>query len=124
MKSSRFLALWIALAASSALAAPVPADQLARPPADAIGYSILSPAGKHGSVSYWTASDGSLMGRLSLVLRGQKWEEDERIRLAPDGAIADYALRGSSPNGDVAETFAVAGGEARWQSPVDKGQAA
>jgi imidazolonepropionase-like amidohydrolase len=117
------LASILLAATAAAAAAQVPPDQLARPPADALGYTVLSPAGRHGSIAYWTAPDGSLKGRYSLVLRGQVWEEDETVRLGADGALADYELRGSSPSGDVAESFRVAGGEARWRSQVDSGAA-
>jgi len=79
--------------------AQVPADQLAKPPADARVFSIQSTAGKHGTVWEWTAPDGTLMARLNFVLRGQVWDEDEAIKLGPDGAISDYTLRGSSPSG-------------------------
>jgi imidazolonepropionase-like amidohydrolase len=108
---------------AAAATAQVPADQLAKPPADAIRFTIMSTAGKHGEVSEWTASDGTLMGRLNMVLRGQVWDEDEAIRLGADGAIASYQLRGSSPNGDVGESFSVANGIARWKSPIDSGSA-
>src|SRR4051812_4980142 len=118
----RLLAITLALSASTAWA-QVPADQLAKPPADAEHFVIMSTAGKHGEASEWTAPDGRRMGRLSLVLRGQVWEEDEATRYGADGMIADYALRGSSPQGDVGETFTVAGGQARWKSPVDGGSA-
>ena len=33
-------------------------------------------------------------------------------------------LRGVSPQGDVGETFTVAGGKASWKSPIDGGSAA
>jgi len=108
---------------STAAAAQLPASELATPPADARQFTILSIAGKHGTVSNWTAPDGTLMGRLSLNLRGQVWEQDEATRLGADGAIADYRLRGTSPNGDVGETFGMAGGTASWKSPFDSGSA-
>ena len=115
-------ALALVFGASAALA-QVPVDQLAKPPADATQFTIMSTAGQHGSVSEWTAPDGSLMARLHLVLRGQVWDEDEAIKVGSDGAIARYELRGSSPNGDVGETFTVANGTATWKSQVDQGSA-
>lgn len=113
-------ALGMVVSAGAAMA-QVPADQLAKPPADAQVFSIVSTAGRHGTAWKWTAPDGTLMARMNLVLRGQVWDEDEAIRLGPDGAIRDYALRGSSPSGDVAESFHVAGGTAHWKSPIDAG---
>jgi len=114
-------ALALVLAAKSI--GQVPADQLAKPPADATQFTIMSTAGQHGSISEWTAPDGTLMGRLHLVLRGQVWDEDEAVKVGSDGAISNYELRGSSPSGDVAETFAVTGGTATWKSQIDHGSA-
>lgn len=120
----RHLFTALAFLFASGAAAQTPTADLAKPPADAERFSIVSSAGQHGSVQYWTAPDGALMGRMSLLLRGQAWEEDETVRLGPDGAISDYQLRGSSPNGDVAESFHVVGGQATWKSQVDSGSAA
>ncbi|MBW8745352.1 MAG: amidohydrolase family protein [Sphingomonas sp.] len=120
MRALAGTALGLILGASAAMA-QVPVDQLAKPPADAKIFSILSSAGKHGTVWEWTAPDGTLMARMNLVLRGQVWDEDEAIKLGADGAISDYTLRGNSPNGDVAESFHVANGVANWKSPIDGG---
>lgn len=116
------VAAGLALSAGSSWA-QVPADQLAKPPADAKRYVIMSTAGKHGEASEWTAADGTRWARASLVLRGQVWEIDEAVKLGPDGMVERYVARGVSPQGDVAETFAVAGGKAEWKSPIDKGAA-
>jgi imidazolonepropionase-like amidohydrolase len=115
----------VALALSAGASwAQVPVEQLAKPPADAKRYVIMSTAGKHGEASEWTAADGTRWARASLVLRGQVWEIDESVKLGPDGMVAQYTARGVSPQGDVGETFAVAGGKAEWKSPIDKGSAA
>ena len=111
------------LFAPTLCAAQVPVAELAKPPTDARQYTIMSTAGKHGAVSQWTAPDGTLMARMSVLLRGQVWEEDEEIRLGADGAITSYQLRGSSPNGDVGETFSITAGTASWKSPFDSGTA-
>jgi imidazolonepropionase-like amidohydrolase len=108
---------------ATAASAQTPVAELARPPADAQQYSIVSSAGRHGEVRWWKAADGTLTARMSLLLRGQAWEEDETVRLGPDGAIADYRMRGSSPQGDVAETFSVVDGKAGWKSQIDAGSA-
>jgi imidazolonepropionase-like amidohydrolase len=117
------VAIGLALSAAASWA-QVPADQLAKPPADARHYVIMSTAGKHGEASEWTAADGTRMGRFSLVLRGQVWEVDEASRYGADGMLDRYELRGVSPQGDVGETFTVAGGQAKWKSPIDAGSAA
>jgi len=119
----RMVGTALALVLAAKAIGQVPADQLAKPPADAAQLTIMSTAGQHGSISEWTAPDGTLMGRLHLVLRGQVWDEDEAVKVGSDGAIAKYELRGSSPNGDVAETFAIAGGTATWKSQIDHGSA-
>jgi hypothetical protein len=106
---------------ATAAAAQLPVAELAVPPADARQLSMISMAGKLGAISTWTTPDGTLMARMSLNLRGQIWEEDEATRLGVDGAIADYRLRGTSPNGDVGETFSIASGVASWKSPFDAG---
>src|SRR3712207_4771690 len=115
---------WI-VAAGLALSAAVswaqtPVDQLAKPPADAKRFVIMSTAGKHGEASEWTAPDGTRWARSSLVLRGQVWEIDESVKLGPDGMIERYTARGVSPQGDVAETFALAGGRAEWTSQIGR----
>jgi imidazolonepropionase-like amidohydrolase len=113
----------LALVLAAKAGCQIPADQLAKPPADATRFTIMSTAGQHGAIDEWTAPDGTLMGRLHLVLRGQVWDEDEAVKLGGDGAISAYELRGSSPSGDVAETFAIANGTATWKSPTDHGSA-
>ncbi len=111
------------LFASTAVFAQVPASELATPPADAQVFTIMSIAGRHGTTSQWRLPDGTWMGRLSINLRGKVWEEDEAIRVSADGAITDYRLRGSSPSGDVGETFTVVDGQAKWKSQIDEGAA-
>src|SRR5687768_9744002 len=83
------VALGLALSAAASWA-QVPVDQLAKPPADARRYVIMSTAGKHGEASEWTAADGTKMGRASLVLGGQVWEVDEASRYGPDGMLSQY----------------------------------
>jgi imidazolonepropionase-like amidohydrolase len=117
------LAIGLALSAAASWA-QTPIDQLAKPPADAQRYVIMSTAGKHGEAAMWTTPDGTRMGRASLVLRGQVWEVDEASRYGPDKMLSHYTLRGVSPQGDVGETFSVAGGQATWKSPIDGGSAA
>ena len=118
----RLAAVAAALFATSALA-ETPVEQLAKPPADATRFTIMSTAGKHGDVAVWNAPDGTRMGRLHLVLRGQVFELDETVKFGPDTMISGYELRGFTPNGDAHETFGVANGTATWVSPVDKGSA-
>ena len=98
-------------------------DQLAKPPANARAYTILSLGGNHGKSFLWTAPDGSLMSRDSLLLRGQVWETDEVAKLDAKGFLVSDAIHGFTPNGNAAETFTVVNGNATWKSPVDSGSA-
>jgi imidazolonepropionase-like amidohydrolase len=105
------------------LTAQVPADQLAKPPAGAQEFTVLSTSGTNGTSYNWTAADGSLMSRTSVHLRGMAWEVDQRTRLGTDNMPASLEIRGSTPTGNAAETFSVTGKQATWNTPVDHGQA-
>jgi imidazolonepropionase-like amidohydrolase len=122
---SRSLSCAIALLAASALAgAPtLTVDQLAKPPADAQHYTILSKAGRHGHAEVWTLPDGTQMIRDSIVLRGQVFEYEAATRLGADGMESSVRIRGFDPSGDAAETFEIAKGTAAWKSQVDAGSA-
>jgi len=115
------LAALLAACASTAVAAPTPKDQLLVPPADAAHFVIVSTAGKHGDEYLWKMADGRLGMRQSILLRGLIFETDETMRLGTDGMPTDIVIRGVTPSGDSAETFSIAGGQASWASPVDKG---
>jgi imidazolonepropionase-like amidohydrolase len=109
---------------TSASSAPVPLDQLAKPPANAQQYSIVSKAGTHGHSATWTLPDGTRMSRDSLNLRGQVFEVEEAARLGADGMAAAITVRGFTPSGDAAETFTIVNGRAVWKSQVDAGSSA
>ena len=51
------LAALLAASASIATAAPMPKEQLMKPPAGARHYTISSTAGKHGDIWAWTTPD-------------------------------------------------------------------
>jgi hypothetical protein len=112
------------LVLSARIQAQVPVDQLAHPPANAQLFIILSTAGTHGKAAIWTAPDGSFMSRESLNLRGQVFEMDQSARLGADGMLSSFIVRGITPTGDAAETFAIQNGVAHWKSPVDSGSGA
>ncbi len=114
--------LTLALFLSSiTLCAQVAVDQLAKPPAHAQQFSILSTAGTHGKASIWTTPDGTQWSRESILLRGQVWEMDQSIKLGADGMPSALIVRGVTPQGDAAETFTITDGVASWKSPVDSG---
>jgi imidazolonepropionase-like amidohydrolase len=123
MRRPIFAAL-LAASASAALAAPTPKEQLLVPPASATHFVVVSTAGKHGDEYAWTLPDGRMAFRESILLRGLIFEQDETMRVGPDGMPADVVIRGVTPSGDSAENFAIANGNAAWTSPVDKGSAA
>src|SRR5918993_1514358 len=109
---------------TAALAAPTPKEQLLVPPANATHYVVVSMAGKHGDQWVWTQPDGSIAGRYSQSLRGWITEVDDVMKLGPDGLPTEITVRGVTPNGDAAETFAMRGGKAVWKASADSGEAA
>jgi len=115
------LALSLAVSPVALSAAPVPVEQLLKPPADAKHYLIVSEAGKHGDDWVWTQPDGSIAYRESILLRGLVFETDQVVHLGKDGVPDRIVVRGVTPSGDAGETFSVAEGLARWTSPVDEG---
>ena len=112
------------LTLSSWAAAQVPTAELAKPPADATHYVISSTGGKHGDSWSWVTADGTRMGRESLGLRGQVFEQDSAGKAGADGMPASVIIRGVTPSGDAAESFSVTNGKASWKSPVDAGSSA
>ncbi|MEO6198768.1 MAG: amidohydrolase family protein [Sphingomicrobium sp.] len=113
----------LATSAGYAAAAPVPVDQLLKPPADAVHYVVVSEAGKHGDEWRWTLPDGRTAFRETILLRGLVYEQDETVAYNSDGTIKSLEVRGVTPQGDSAETFAIDQGMANWRSSVDEGHA-
>jgi hypothetical protein len=109
------------LSPSMPLQAQVPVAQLAKPPANAQAFTVLSTSGTNGNSYIWTAPDGSRMSRESILLRGQVWEIDQKVILGPDAMPSSLIVRGVTPQGDAAETFNIAAAKASWKSPVDTG---
>jgi imidazolonepropionase-like amidohydrolase len=108
--------------ATAAQSTAVPREELLRPPADASHYVVVSEAGKHGDMWRWTLPDGRIAYRHSQSLRGWISETDALVRLGPDGFPTSIEIRGISPSGDAAETFAVASdGTATWKATSDSG---
>src|SRR5215471_12588488 len=102
----------------------VPTDQLIKPPSTAQKFVVISTAGPHGTSALWKSSDGSVLSRESILLRGMVWEQDESIHFGPNGLPDRITIRGVTPIGDAAETFAVSDREGRWKTPVDSGEKA
>jgi hypothetical protein len=112
------------LAFSSPLASQTTRDQLLKPPADAQEFVIISSAGQHGTAWIWTQPDGTIASRQSFLLRGMVTEVDETIKLGPNGQPEKIVGRGTTPNGDAAESFSLVGGKANWKTPIDSGSVA
>lgn len=113
-----------ALAPALPALAQVPKEQLKAPPADAQKFVIVSAAGPHGSAHAWRDAEGNYVSRESILLRGFVWEQDQTIRLDASGRIEAVEVRGVTPSGDSAETFAVSDGKASWKSQIDEGSTA
>lgn len=113
---------FVLLCGPLAMLAQAPAEQLAKPPAGAREFTILSSTGTNGHSYAWTLPDGTRMSRESVLLRGQKWEIDQQVKLGPDHMPSLWIVRGFTPNGDAAESFRVEGHHATWKSSIDKGE--
>jgi imidazolonepropionase-like amidohydrolase len=131
MNKPLILASLAALSGALAFAAEpaaVPAQAagaaLVQPPANARHFVIQSTGGKHGDSWMWTTADGTHMGREQMDLRGQVWNTELAGKASPEGLPLSVVIRGVSPQGDVGETFTVAGDQATWRSPIDSGSAA
>ena len=121
--SNRFAALLLLAGVSTAaVSAPVPKEQLMVPPKYAAHYVVVSQAGKHGDQWVWTQPDGSIAGRYSQSLRGWITEIDDVMKLGPDGLPTEMTIRGITPSGDAAETFAMRDGKAVWKAAADSGE--
>lgn len=119
----RFAALALLVSVSTAaVSAPVPKEQLLVPPKDAAHYVVASQAGKHGDQWVWTLPDGSIASRYSQTLRGWITEVDEVMTLGPDGLPTAITIRGVTPSGDAAESFAIRDGKAVWKATADSGE--
>ena len=116
------LAPLLAVVATFAVAAPMPKEQLSKPPAGARHFTISSTAGKHGDVWSWTTPDGRVAYRMSMSLRGWVTEEDELVTLDSDRRPKAIAIRGYTDQGDATEDFSVDGaGIAHWKTVIDSG---
>ena len=122
MRRSLVPAALAAIAISTPLA-QAPVADLLKPPANARHFVIQSTGGRHGESWIWQAADGTRMGRESMNLRGQVFELDSSGKAGEDGMPSSLAIRGTTPQGDAAETFSISGGSARWKSQVDAGTA-
>ena len=121
MRRLMLVPLFAAIATFS-VAEPIKKEQLSTPPADARHYTISSTASKHGDVWSWKKSDGRVVYRMSMSLRGWLTEEDEVVTFGDDGRPTAIAIRGYTDQGDATEEFSVDdAGVAHWKTVVDSG---
>lgn len=125
MRLNRLATLLLAAVSpvATAAAAPTPKEQLLVPPKNADHFVVVSEAGKHGDEWRWTLPDGSTAYRESILLRGLVFEVDQVVRFDAQGRPTKLTIRGVTPSGDAAETFAVDGQTGRWRTSVDEGSA-
>jgi Amidohydrolase family len=70
------------------------------------------------------SDDGRTRVRFTFKDNGRGPELEERFRLAGDGTLSEYAVRGQAEmGGPVDERFSLGGVLARWHSPAESGQA-
>ena len=117
------IALCLAVSPAALAAAPVPKDQLLKPPADADHFVIVSEAGMHGDEWRWTLPDGSIAYRESILLRGLVFEQDQVVKVDASGRPVSITVRGVTPSGDSAELFTIDQATAKWKTQVDQGEA-
>ena len=103
--------------------AQTPVADLMKPPTNSQHFVIQSTGGKHGDSWIWIDANGHHLGRESMNLRGQVYELDSEAKAGADGMPSMMTIRGITPSGDAAETFAISAGAARWKSPIDAGTA-
>jgi imidazolonepropionase-like amidohydrolase len=117
------IALCLAASPAALAAAPVPKEQLLKPPANADHFVVVSEAGKHGDEWRWTLPDGSIAYRESILLRGLVFEQDEVVKVDASGRLVSIVVRGVTPSGDSAEIFTIDQATAKWKTQVDEGEA-
>lgn len=94
---------------------------LSKPPLDAERFSFVSIAGTHGTAHRWIESDGSRVSQDSVSLRGNTYAINQSILYGKDGMPMRFVVHGTSPQGDVSESFNLYKDVASWTSPVDSG---
>jgi imidazolonepropionase-like amidohydrolase len=119
--ATALISLCATLGGLHSMHAQVPVEQLAKPPASARAFTILSTSGVNGHSYIWTVPDAQ-MSRESILLRGQVWEVEEQVKLGTDHMPSLLVVSGFTPNGDAAETFRIEKHRASWKTPVDKGE--
>lgn len=101
--------------------AQVAPQNLAKPPADAEHFVILSANARHGESWRWTAADGTRQVYERLNLRGQVWDYDFASTVGNDGMPNRIKISGISPQGDAAEEYVQSGEGYSWKSRIDAG---
>lgn len=111
------------MALAIAAAFPAAFTTQAQAAATTTRYVIISENGKQvGEQVVERADDGNTNVRFIYKDNGRGPELTEKIRYAPDGTMASYAVKGNSTFGAVVdEHFEVANGKAVWKSTTEQG---
>ena len=120
----RLLFILLALCAVGSARAQTPAAELVQPPANAETFDIVSGGERRGVLSRWTTPDGVRWSRESYTMRSLVSDTDLQQSFAPDGSLRSFIAHGGSSFAAGDETFSVASGRYRYQSPADHGEGA
>src|SRR5258707_9161041 len=99
-----FMRTTIVLAASllaGIAAAQTSVQSLAKPPAAALHFTIISTAGKHGESARWTTSEGIRMGRESFMVGGEVLESESALDVGAEGVVDWVNIGGFRRKGDA-----------------------
>lgn len=108
------------LLAACASSRPAPTEEPAQ-----VRRSIVFHGHRVGSSVLTREADGTLSNVVDIHDNGRGPHADARMRLAPDGTLAELRATGHTElNAPVDERFSLAGGRARWDSLEEHGSAA
>jgi imidazolonepropionase-like amidohydrolase len=109
----------VAAAVEQGSSAAVP--PLAAPPTGSLRCDIAAGSTTYGKFHQWQGADGARWSRDTFLDRGYSYDIEQQIRIADDGSLRELRIRGTSPTGDVLETFSTDRGRYSFRSPIDKG---
>ncbi len=118
----RLLFILLALCAATAVSAQTPAADLVPAPANAERFDIISGGAPRGVLLRWTTPDGVHWSRENYTMRSLVSDVDLQQRFAADGSLQSFIARGGSTFAAGDESFSVADGRYRYQSPADHGE--
>ena len=120
----RVLFVLLALCAMTFAHAQTPAADLVHAPANAESFDIVNGGAQRGALLRWTTPDGVRWSRESFTMRSLVSDIELQQSFAPDGTLQSFVARGGSTFGAGDESYSVANGRYRYQSPADHGEGA